>query len=106
MPPGVVAEMAVHTLGLSWVIWAKANFGSDAEWPDCGLGRKESLHCHLVFQTHIASLLHNPTISSQTPKDLKLGVSSLPRRLPACSQFQPPALAPPCNVRSHLQLPA
>lgn len=31
MPLGVVAEMAVHTLGPSWVIRAKAKFGSDAE---------------------------------------------------------------------------
>ena len=85
MPLGVVAEMAVHTLGPSWVIWVKAKFGSDSDRPDCGLRRTESLHCHLVFQTRIASLLHNPTTSSQTPKDLKLGLSSLPRRLPACS---------------------
>lgn len=76
----------LFTLGPSWVFWAKAKFGSDA---DCGLGRKESLHCHLVFQTHIALLFpttqSTSTTSSQTPRDLKLGVSFLSRRLPACS---------------------
>lgn len=73
MPLEFVAETAVRTLGPPWAIWVKAEFGSDTEGPGHGLRRKEIFHCHLVFQTHIASLLHNPTTSSQTPKGLKQG---------------------------------
>lgn len=68
MPLGFVAETAVYNLGPFWAIWAKTNFGPDIEGPGCGLSSKESFHCHLVSQVHIAWLC---TISGQTPKGLK-----------------------------------